>query len=229
MWRNRVIICFLRSVPPDSSRYCIIQLWERIYYVKTTLLFLAVIIVAEAGAVRADPLLFGNVAALQNNGSTRVDLFSNPGTTLLGPRITFLVDITGTLPPAGTDMLIVTYSQAGQPSITQGFQVPFFGTIPPPVTLVFSFTPLGLSLQGIPATLTVDLVNSFPDFTIPGGPGAGQMVNSFSYTFNVAAPVPEPATLSLLGAGITGLFARHRKRRQTAKKAAALVGAAASK
>jgi len=172
---------------------------------------------AEAGAVRADPLLFSNVVALQNNGSTRVDLFSNPGTVLMGPRITFLVDITGSLPPAGTDMLLVTYSQAGQASITQGFQIPFFGTIPPPVTLVFSITSLGTSFQGIPATLTLDLVNSFPDFTIPLGPGSGQRVNSFSYNFNVAQPVPEPATLSLLGAGITGLLASHR-RRQTAKK-----------
>ena len=185
--------------------------------VKTTLLFVAIILMAEAGAVRADPLSFGNVIALQNNGLTRVDLFSNPSTTLLGPRFTFLVDITGTLPTAGTDMLVVTYSQAGQPSITQGFQVPFFGTIPPPVTLVFSISPL-TSLQGRPVTLTLDLVNSFPDFTIPSGPDAGDRVNSFSYTFNVAEPVPEPATLSLLGAGITGLLAGHRKRRQTAKK-----------
>ena len=145
----------------------------------------------------------------------------------MGPRITFLVDITGTLPPAGTDMLLVTYSQVGQAPIVQSFQIPFFGTIPPPVTLVFSITPLSAaSLQG--ATLTLDLVNSFPDFTIPSGPGAGQRVNSFSYTFNVADPVPEPATLSLLGVGITGLLAGYRRRRQTAKKAAALLSAAAS-
>lgn len=185
---------------------------------------------AEAGAVRADPLFFGNVAALQNNSSTRVDLFSNPGTTLLGPRITFLVDITGTLPPAGTDTLLVTYSEVGRPPIIQSFQIPFFGTIPPPVTLVFSITSLGASFQGTPATLTLDLLNSSPDFTIPGGPGAGLGVNSFSYTFNVAEPIPEPATLTLFGAGLTGLLARHRKRRQKkAKEAAALLGAAASK
>jgi PEP-CTERM motif-containing protein len=185
---------------------------------------------ADAGAVQADPLSFGNVVALQNNSSTRVDLFSHPGTILFGPRITFLVDITGTLPPAGTDTLLVTYSEVGRPPVIQSFQIPFFGTIPPPVMLVFSITPLGASFQGTPATLTLDLLNSSPDFTIPGGPNAGQRVNSFSYTFNVAEPVPEPATLSLLGAGITGLLAGHRKRRQKkAKEAAVLVSAGASK
>jgi len=184
--------------------------------VKTTLLLLAIIIAAEAGVVRADPLSFSNLTALQNNGATRVDLFSNPDTILRGPRITFLVDISGTLPPAGTDTLVVTYSQVGQGPIVQSFQIPFFGTIPPPVTLVFSITPLLTSLQG--ATLTLDLVNSFPDFTIPAGPDAGLRVNSFSYAFNVAEPLPEPASLTLLGVGIMGLVAGHRKRRQTAKK-----------
>jgi hypothetical protein len=148
---------------------------------------------------------------------------------LIGPRITFLVDIMGTLPPSGTDTLLVTYSEAGHAPVTQSFQLPFFGTIPPPVTLVFSITSLGASMFGNPGTLTLDLVNSLPDFTLPGGPGAGQLVNSYSYNFNVVEPVPEPATLTLLGVGITGLTACHRKRRLTAKRAAALLSAAASK
>jgi hypothetical protein len=72
-------------------------------------------------------------------------------------------------------------------------------------------------LQRTKASL-IPVLNAVKDgyyyFPIPGGPGAGLGVNSFSYTFNVAEPVPESATLSLLGAGITGLLARHRKRRQ---------------
>jgi hypothetical protein len=188
--------------------------------VKITLLLLAIIIMADARSVQADPLLFGNVVALQNNGSTRVDLFSNPGSILLGPRITFLVDITGTLPPAGTDTLLITFSELGRPPVVQSFQIPLFGSIPPPLTLVFSIDSLAASFQGTPATLTLDLLNSSPDFIIPSGPGAGQGVNSFSYNFNVAEPVPEPATLTLLGAGITGFIANRRRHRQKAKKAA---------
>jgi hypothetical protein len=186
--------------------------------VKITLLFLAIFILVNAGSVRADPLLFGNVSALQNDGFTRVDLFSNPGTILTGPRLSFLVDISGDLPPAGMDTLQVTFSQAGLPPIVQTFQIPFFGTVPPPVTLVFTLTALGSSRAGTPATLTLDLLGSLSDFAIPGGPNAGHQVNSFSYNFNVSDPVPEPATLSLLGIGVAGLIARNRKRRQTTKK-----------
>ena len=82
-------------------------------------------------------------------------------------------------------------------------------------------------MPGSPATLTLDLVNSNPDFFNPGGPGSGVWVNGFSYTLNIAEPVPGPATLSLLGIGITGLLARRHRRRK--KEAAALHNAAASK
>lgn len=153
-------------------------------------------------AAKADPLTFSNVVALQNNAATRVDLFSNPGTTVLGPQISFLVDITGTLPAGVTNTLLITYIEAGGTPITQTFLIPAFGTIQPPFTQLFTITSSSASFQGVMATLTIDIVGSSPDFVIPGGPNAGNSVDSYTYTFNVATPVPEPNSLVLLGVGL---------------------------
>jgi hypothetical protein len=165
-----------------------------------------------ASSAKADPLLFSNVLALQNSGNTSVDLFSNPGTTLLGPQISFLVDITGTLPPGVTNTLLVTYSETGSAPITQMFQIPVFGTVQPPFTLLFTITSPGATFSGTLATLTIDILGSSPDFIIPGGPNAGQRVDSFTYTFKVVEPVPEPATLLLFGTGLLSIGARLRRR-----------------
>jgi len=161
---------------------------------------------------KADPLLFSNVVALQNGGTTSVDLFSNPGTSLLGPQISFLVDITGSLPAGVTNTLLVSYSEAGGIPIVQSFDIPIFGTIQPPFTLLFSITSPGASFSGIPATLTLDILGSSPDFVIPSGPGVGQRVNSFTYSFIVTKPIPEPAALILLGTGLVGFVGRLRRR-----------------
>ena len=185
----------------------------------TKLFFFAILIFASAKGIQADPLFFSNVSAVQNNGTTQVDLFSNPGATLIGPQITFLVDITGMLPPGTTDTLLVSYSEAGSSPIVQSFQIPLFGSVQPPFTLVFSVTSLTASFAGTPATLTLDLLNSNPDFIIPSGANAGQGVNSYTYSFSVSQPVPEPASLMLLGAGLTGLYARARRRRNGQKHA----------
>lgn len=169
-----------------------------------------------SSTAKADPLFFSNVVALQNNGSTSVDLFSNPGVTLFGPQVSFKVDITGTLPPGGFDQLFITFTEAGSPPISFTFDIPF-GDISPPFTVLFTIVSPGANFQGVPGVLTVDLLNSSNDFVIPAGPNVGQGVNSYSYTFNVAQPVPEPASITLASIGLVGLIAHARKRRKSGR------------
>ena len=184
---------------------------KKLYKAVFVLAALALMITAERTAI-ADPLVFSNVRAFQDNDTTQVDLFSNPGTTLLGPTLTFSVDISGTLSMGTTDILRITYQELGGAAIVQEFQIPLFGTVNPPFTLIFSIVSPGTNPLGTPATLTVDLLNSAPDFLIPGGPNQGQIINSVTYSFNVQ-PVPEPATILALASGFVALGLRARRRK----------------
>lgn len=166
---------------------------------------------SAAPSIKADPLLFANVVALQ--GPNHVDLFSNPGITLVGSHVNFLVDISGTLPTGTTNTLMITFAEFGQAPVTQSFPIPFGGTYPP-FTLLFAVNSLGTVPSGTMATLTIDIIGSSPDFIIPGGPGMGQRVDSYTYSFSIA-PVPEPVTLLLFGTGLIGVFGSLRWRRRT--------------
>ena len=177
--------------------------------VSKALLFLGVLFVLglTEGTAKADPLFFSNVTAFQNNDTVQVNLLSNPGVTLFGSTLTFSVDITGVLPMGGTDTLRITYTELGGAPVVQEFQIPLFGTVNPPFTLIFSVFSPGLNPQGVPATLTINLLNSAPDFVT----GGGQSVDSQTYTFNVH-PVPEPATLTVFFSGLVALGVRVRRR-----------------
>lgn len=180
---------------------------------KLLLLLAAVVLMgATERTAIADPLVFSNVTVFQNNDTTQVNLFSNPGTTVLGTNLTFSVDISGTLAPGAIDILRITYQELGGLPIVQDFQIPLFGTVNPPLTLIFSFVSPGSNPLGTPATLTLDLLNSNPDFVVPGGPSQGQSVNSYSYSFTVQ-PVPEPATILALASGFAALGFRLRRRK----------------
>jgi PEP-CTERM motif len=164
-----------------------------------------ILALAAFSSAKADPLFFSNVMAVHNGGA-QVGMFANPGQTLFGPQLTFSIDVTGTLPVNGVDTLQVTFTQAGSQPIVQSFQIPVFGTVDPPFTLQVTFITPIISFQPIAATLTIDLLNSSPDFVIPSGPNAGQTTNSFTHNFNVAQPVPEPTSLAIAGIGIASLF-----------------------
>jgi hypothetical protein len=175
----------------------------------TTLALVISFFAAAEARVKADSLTFSNLVALQNNGSTRVDLLANPGVTIIGPRISFLVDIQGTVPAGVPSLLRITYTEAGSAPIVQTFAIPAFGSVNPPYSQLFTINSPGATAQGIPATLTISIISG-PG--ISGGAGPGQFV-SHTYSFNVAQPVPEPATMVLLGSGVMGLWARTRRRR----------------
>jgi len=174
------------------------------------ILAIAICCLAAVPTAKADPVFFSNVVALQNNSATRVDLFSNPHTTLLGPQVSFLVDITGSLPAGSTYSLLVTYVEAGGVPLTQTFQIPAFGSVQPPFTQLFTFSSPGASYAGVMASLTIDIIGSSPDFVIPSGPNAGQRVDSYTYHFSVAQPVPEPVSLILFGTGVFGVWRKVR-------------------
>lgn len=151
---------------------------------------------AAVPSANADPIAFSNVIALQNGGLTTVNLLSNPGVTLFGPQISFLVDITGT--PGSSTVLQISYMEGLGPAIVQTFPIPLFAGIDPPYTQLFTIVSLGATFAGTPATLTI----SIPEF------------GSQTFTFLVAEPVPEPASIILLSLGGLGLWSRIRRSRR---------------
>jgi hypothetical protein len=148
-------------------------------------------------SAKADPITFSNVTALQDGGATQVNLLSNPGATLFGSEITFLVDINGTLAPGSSTVLQITHTIDGGPPIIQTFAIPVFPGVDPPYTQVFSVTIPNLTFTGRLVTLTV---------SIPEG-------DSRTFTFFVAEPVPEPGSIILLSLGGIGLWSRLRRSR----------------
>jgi hypothetical protein len=173
------------------------------------LLLLVTVALCSASSVNADPLTFSNLVALQNDGATHVDLYSQPGVTVVGPKINFLVDINGTVPMNPPQSLLVTFTEAGQAPVTQSFQL--FSGLPSPFSFLFSVTALGATPQGTNATLTIDIIGSDPDFF---NPTTGKNQNSYTYNFKIAEPVPEPASMVLLSLGLAGFAEKRRRNRR---------------
>ncbi len=178
---------------------------------------------ACAAPAKADGLFFSNVKVGVLNetppgGSTVIDLFANPGVVITSSNdvATLFISVSGTLPTGG-DILHIAVTATNENGT-------FIITNPNPASLnipIDMFNANGThvtgfqfptSFQGTTITFTVDLLNSSPDFIIPSGPNSGQAVNSFTYTFTVVQPVPEPATLVLLTTGIAGIGVKTHRR-----------------
>jgi len=173
-----------------------------------------------SSAVFADPLLFFGTHHTIDSSPTRLDLFTNPGATLtpstyewtiFPPVMIFgtFVDFAGG--ESVTDTIRWTYQEEGtSPRVFSQT----FTTGPDPISLGFvvAFQEIHRTGELVPATLTVDLLHSSPDFLIPGGTSQGQLVDSFTYSFNTQTSVPEPSTLVLLLSGGAAAAAAARRR-----------------
>jgi hypothetical protein len=173
-----------------------------------------------AAPAKADPLFFSNVklSLLGTTPPGGVDLFANQGLVITAPTdiAGLSIFVTGPL-PAGGDTLRITVIATNENGT-------FVLTNPNPASLNIPITALNVntvnvtgftfptSFQGTSFTVTIDLLNSSPDFIIPGGPNAGQAVNSFTYTFTIVETTPEPATLVLLTTGIAAIGIKVYKR-----------------
>ena len=166
---------------------------------------------AFARPALADPLTFANVSA-SDTASLRLGLFEDPAQVFTlddQGLLVFWVDIQGSMEPGQIDVLRLTFRAFDGETLVQEYGVPVFGTVPPPLTLLTSRS-FPITYAPRPYELTVDLLNSAPDFVIPGGASAGARVDSFTYSFSTVSPVPEPGTMVLLGSGLTLLLRKTR-------------------
>lgn len=182
--------------------------------------------VSGLSEVHADPLTFEGTTFLLAADGTKLDLFTNQGTIIqfrfydgLQGALTLIFD-TLVKYPAGlsvTDTIRFTYREEGAApqTYTQTFGPSDFTPFTPPLTLGFvaGFLPSNRTGIPTPTTLTVDLLNSSPDFIIPSGLLSGQAVDSYTYSFFTVAPVPEPSTWALLLTAGVGALVFHFRRR----------------
>jgi hypothetical protein len=158
------------------------------------------------GSASANSVSLGHVNALQNNGFTQVDLFSNRGitlspTSLTGPfrtQLSLLVPLAGMI-TAGGDTFSISAVIMGS-TLTQSFVIPAGSYSNYSQFVTFTFAK-GI-FQSVPVNLSIRITSD-----------GGRVLGHSDYAFNFVEPVPEPGTLLLVGSGLVATaFWRRRAR-----------------
>jgi len=163
---------------------------------------LVFVLLMLVSAASANSVSLGHVNALQNNGFTQVDLFSNPGINLhptslkIPTQLSILVPFTGIVPSGGGNTLVVSALMMGS-TFAQSFAIAA-GSYPNFSQFVTFTFPAG-TFHNVPVKLSAQL---FSD--------NGRLLESSNYSFGFTEAVPEPGTMLLLGSGIVAAFVRRR-------------------